>query len=188
MPSKMNMEQLENVQKKATKWTLSSNEDYKDRLRTLNLLPLSQYMELHDFLMFIDIINNKFDHQLLVNGDEQSFTRQRLRGDFPLAKNRLTKTQWLLPKEQGTVQPCFEEAERSKCEKRRFDCHLLELLRTSLLPGEQMHMKIPMPMRELQHCYKTNSETGLTNGWKPLNCAQIFILFLLLLLLLKFSV
>ena len=46
MPSKMNMEQLENVQENAKKWILSSNEDYKDRLCTLNLIHLSQYMEL----------------------------------------------------------------------------------------------------------------------------------------------
>ena len=70
MPSKMNMEQLENVIKKATKWILSSNEDYKNSLHTLNLLPLSQYMELHDLLVFIDIINNKFDYQLLAHGDD----------------------------------------------------------------------------------------------------------------------
>ena len=62
------------------------------RLRSLNLLPLSQYMELHDLLMSIDIINNKFDYQLLFHGNDQSFTRQGVRGEFPLAKNRLTKT------------------------------------------------------------------------------------------------
>ena len=63
MPSKMNMEQLE---KKATKWILSSNEDYKDSLCTVNFLPFSQYLELHDLLMFIDIINNKFDYHFLL--------------------------------------------------------------------------------------------------------------------------
>ena len=44
----MNMEQLENVEKKARKLIPSSNEVRKDRLRTLNLLHFSQYMELHD--------------------------------------------------------------------------------------------------------------------------------------------
>ena len=86
-------EQLENVQKKATKWINSSYVDYKDRFRfrTFTFLPLSQYMELHDFLIFIDISNNKFDYQLLVLGDEQYFTRQGVSVEFPLAKYRLTR-------------------------------------------------------------------------------------------------
>ena len=88
----MNIEQLENVKKKATKWIPSSNEDHKDRLRALNLLHISQYMELHDLMMLIDIINNKSDYHLRVHGKELSFKRQGVRGELPLEKNCLTKT------------------------------------------------------------------------------------------------
>ena len=42
--------------------------------------------------MFIDIIKNRFDYQLLVHGNEQSFSKQGVRGEFPLAKNSIAKT------------------------------------------------------------------------------------------------
>ena len=64
----------------------------KDHLRTLKLLPLSKYLVLNDLLLFIDIINNKFDYQILVHGNEQSFSRQGAIGEFLIAKNRITKT------------------------------------------------------------------------------------------------
>ena len=41
MPNKTNMEQLESIQKKAAMWILSSNIEYKERLCTFRLLPLS---------------------------------------------------------------------------------------------------------------------------------------------------
>ena len=63
-PNKTNMEQLESIQKKATKWILSSNIEYKEGLCTLRLLPLCHYMEMHDPLMLIDIIEIKFDYEL----------------------------------------------------------------------------------------------------------------------------
>ena len=88
----MNVEHLENVKKKTTKCIPSYNEDHKDRLRTLNLLHISQYMELHGLMMFIDIINNKSGYHLLVHGKEHSFKRQGVRGELPLEKNCLTKT------------------------------------------------------------------------------------------------
>ena len=59
MPNKINMEQIESIQKKATKWILSSNIEYKERLCTLWLLQLCHYMEMHDQLMLVDIIEKQ---------------------------------------------------------------------------------------------------------------------------------
>ena len=75
-PEEQNERKLEKV--------FFSNEENKDRLRTLNILPLSHYLELHYTLSFIDIINNKFDYLVVVQCNEQSFTWQRLGGEFPV--------------------------------------------------------------------------------------------------------
>ena len=92
MPNKTNMEQLESIQKKATKWILSSNIEYKERLCTLRLLPLSHYMEMHDLLMLIDIIENKFDYELERENEHARTTRQAVRVEFSVKRNRLTKS------------------------------------------------------------------------------------------------
>ena len=91
MPNKTNMEQVERIQKSATKWILSSNVDYKDRLSVLGLLPLCHYMELHDLLILTDIVNDRFDYYLKPD-NEQSQTRQGMRGEFVTVRSRLVKT------------------------------------------------------------------------------------------------
>ena len=92
-PSRNNMDQLERVQKLATKWILCTNSHYKDRLAKLKLLPLSLYIEMHDILMLLALIENKYD----VNLKKATYgtcetTRQSNRGEFNLTKTRLQKT------------------------------------------------------------------------------------------------
>ena len=92
-PSRNNMDQLERVQKLATKWILCTNSHYKDRLAKLKLLPLSLYIEMHDILMLLALIENKYD----VNLNKATYgtcetTRQSNRGEFQLTKTRLQKT------------------------------------------------------------------------------------------------
>ena len=58
------MEQLERVQKLATKWILGTSSHYKERLQKLNLLPLSLYIELHDILVLLALLENKYDVSL----------------------------------------------------------------------------------------------------------------------------
>ena len=83
---------LESIHEKATKWILSSNIEYKERLCTLRLLPLSHYMEMHDLLMLIDIIENKFDYELERENEHAQTTRQAVRVEFSVKRNRLTKS------------------------------------------------------------------------------------------------
>ena len=61
-PSKEDMKKMETVQKRATSWILNTKQlDYKERLKRLQLLPFSLYQELHVVLMFIDILNNRYN-------------------------------------------------------------------------------------------------------------------------------
>ena len=61
-PSKEDMKKMETVQKRATSWILNTKQlDYKERLKRLQLLPFSLYQELHVVLMFIDILNDRYN-------------------------------------------------------------------------------------------------------------------------------
>ena len=46
-PSKRDIKIIESAQTKATAWIMSPTQEYKDRLISLNILPLSLYHELH---------------------------------------------------------------------------------------------------------------------------------------------
>ena len=60
--SKTNLRKLEQTQWKAVKWVLAYGEpNYTVALKSLNLLPLSLYLELNDSLLLSDIISNKID-------------------------------------------------------------------------------------------------------------------------------
>ena len=59
-PSRSNMEQLERVQKLATKWILGTSKTYTERLKDLNLLPLNLYMKMHDILILIALLENRY--------------------------------------------------------------------------------------------------------------------------------
>ena len=58
----------------------------------LKLLPLSLYVEMHDLLLLLSLLDNKF--YIKVNLEYQDFekTRQSSRGESKIAKNRLRKT------------------------------------------------------------------------------------------------
>ena len=53
-PSRSNLHEFEKVQHHATKWILNSNQSYRNCLVTLNLLPLSFCVEMHDLLFIIN--------------------------------------------------------------------------------------------------------------------------------------
>ena len=55
------MEHLENMQRKATEWILSTNVDYQEKLCFPRLLPLCHYFEMHDLLSFKGLVENSFD-------------------------------------------------------------------------------------------------------------------------------
>ena len=92
MPNKTNMEQLESIQKKATKWILFSNIECKERLFTLRLLPLCHYRKINDLLMLIDFMENNFDYELEREIEHARTTRQAKRIEFYVKRNGLTKS------------------------------------------------------------------------------------------------
>ena len=47
------MKEIQRLQKTATKLILSEKQDYQQQLVTLNLLPLSLYIEMHDLFYLI---------------------------------------------------------------------------------------------------------------------------------------
>ena len=62
------------------------------RLCILRLLPLCHYIDMHDLLMLIDIIENKFYYELERKNEHARTTRQALRVEFSVKRNRLTKS------------------------------------------------------------------------------------------------
>ena len=64
-PNKKDIILLEKIQKKATKSILGNSIDYKNRLLTLNTLPLAMYLELHSLLLYCNI--NDGDYNININ-------------------------------------------------------------------------------------------------------------------------
>ena len=92
-PSRSNMEQLERFQKLATKWILETSKTYTERLKDLNLLPLNLYMELHDILILIALLENCYDVEIERKPSEScEITRQSSRGESQIPKIRLQRT------------------------------------------------------------------------------------------------
>ena len=61
-PNKQDLKKVEPIQMKATKLILSTGQlTYKDRLRRLDILPLSLYHELHVLFFFLDIVSGRYD-------------------------------------------------------------------------------------------------------------------------------
>ena len=88
------MEKIEKLQKRATSWILSGrNCTYKEKLIALKLLPLILYVELHDLLLLLSLLDNKFDIKVSFEYQDFEKTRQSARGELKKAKkNRLRKT------------------------------------------------------------------------------------------------
>ena len=81
------------LQKIATKWILSEKQSYKQRLVTLNLLPLSLYIEMYDLLYLIALKQVKYDVELSnLDSIQESTTRQHSRGELQINKNRLVRS------------------------------------------------------------------------------------------------
>ena len=77
-PNKAELRQLERVQKRATSWiTNNFKMSYTERLKFLQLLPLSMYFELHDILYLVSLLKNKHDIDLnTIIHKNESRTRQ----------------------------------------------------------------------------------------------------------------
>ena len=99
MPSRTNMTDLEKVQKLATKWSLCSNESYKERLTNLKLLPLCLYIELHDLLYMLAIMRGDYD--TTVDLQEKPPETTRLEANSKLQKSVYKKPTTIFSAEQS---------------------------------------------------------------------------------------
>ena len=92
-PSRSNMEKLERVQKLATKWILGTSKTYTERLKDLNLLPLNLCMEMHDILILIALLENRYEVEIERKPSELcKIIRQSSRGEFQILESRLQRT------------------------------------------------------------------------------------------------
>ena len=92
-PKRQNLQEIEHIQKVATKWILATNAAYKDRLIELNLFPLCLYIEMHDFLFLLSLLKNQYDVRIQPESDESAdTTRQAQKEEFKVPKSRLRKT------------------------------------------------------------------------------------------------
>ena len=72
---------------------LSEKQSYKQRIATLNLLPLSLYTEMHDLLYLIALKQGKYGVELSnLDSIQESTTRQHRRGELQINKNRLVRS------------------------------------------------------------------------------------------------
>ena len=87
------MKEIEKLQKIAAKWILSEKQSYKQRLVTLNLLPLSLYIEMRDLLYLLALKQGKNDVELSnLDSIQESSTRQHSRGELQIKNNRLVRS------------------------------------------------------------------------------------------------
>ena len=98
-PGKVELSQIESVQKKAAKWITGAKIPYKEQLLKLNLLPLSLYHELHVVLLFAKILTGKVDinWKLHVSITEPGTTRYQTTCNFICRQPKL--------KNSGNVNP-----------------------------------------------------------------------------------
>ena len=93
MPNKANSEQLERVQKQAPRWVLGPDKDCYERLIQLKLLPPSLFIEMHDVLIGLAMLQNNYDIEIgkaLQNA--RDLTRQSQSVELPKVRTRLQKT------------------------------------------------------------------------------------------------
>ena len=60
-PNKGELRDIEKIQKRATSWILGIWENYNNKLKQLELLPLSMYFELHDALLLLSIMQGNYN-------------------------------------------------------------------------------------------------------------------------------
>ncbi len=106
---------IESIQKKVTRWILNYNQQsYVERLRTLNLLPLTYYLQMMDLLCLSKIICGQYDFDWTSN---VSFactvgTRSAAVVNFDLPRVRLEKSKcnfwYRVQKLANWLPPCVD--------------------------------------------------------------------------------
>ena len=93
LPNKENLTEFEKVEHHATKLIIGSDLSYRNRLIKLHILPLSLYVEMHDFLILLSIKTGEIEVESSIEKETIcDKTRQSNRGEFKLSKSRLNKT------------------------------------------------------------------------------------------------
>ena len=82
----------ERVQAVVSRWILPSIQRYRERLLKLKLLPLSLHVEMHDLLLFLSLINSKYDIPITFEKACNDKTRQYCRGEYKLKQNKPLKS------------------------------------------------------------------------------------------------
>ena len=85
-PSKTDMKSIEKIQHKATKWICGGNEEYHQRLETLKILPLFMYMEMHDVLYDLSILERNYyvpKDKLPKRKEKENETREKQEFQLP---------------------------------------------------------------------------------------------------------
>ena len=84
------MRKMKQVQRKATKWITNGAADYKERLLRLKILPLSMYMEVHDILYLISVVEGNYEAKNMpVTKSRGRLTRQQT--ELYIPQQRLKK-------------------------------------------------------------------------------------------------
>ena len=93
--NKGEMRDIENIQKRATSWILGIWENYNNRLKQLELLPLSMHFELHDALLLLSIMQGNYNIRKSVsiknNPGNDIKTRQTSGNQINIEKTRTKK-------------------------------------------------------------------------------------------------
>ena len=86
------MRKIEQVLRKTTKWITNGTADYKERLLRLKILPLSMYMEVHDILYLISVLEGNYEaknKKMPVTKSRGGLTRQQT--ELYIPQQRLKK-------------------------------------------------------------------------------------------------
>ena len=95
LTNKGEMRDIEKIQNRATSWILGLWENYNNRLKQLELLPLSMYFELHDALLLLSIMQGNYNIRKPVsiknNPGNDIKTRQTSGNQINIEKTRTKK-------------------------------------------------------------------------------------------------
>ena len=93
--NKSEMRDIEKIQKRATSWILGIWENYNNRLKQLELLPLSMYFELHDAQLLLSIMQRNYNTKKPLstknNPGNDINTRQTSRNQINIEKQEQKK-------------------------------------------------------------------------------------------------
>ena len=142
--SKGKLQELKKVQHFVTKWIVRSNVNYRNRLFSLRILPLSLYLEMHDLLFLLSL--RKDDHHIegtFVKNDSLGNTRQSKRGEYKLFKSKLLKTNNIFSDERKFSSTTNQERNLISATnlKKKPAENLLAFLQKTTLRGKQMHLE-----------------------------------------------